>query len=541
VKSEVTRRERAASFGFLGAKGMVGRPPVIPPGAGDMRDHEGDDFLGVAGEVYRELSVHRPELRDLVDQHANISCLDYAAHFFRHDCGMSAVLVDALGTHAERLHGTTVARKVAEAARDCSAIATGEHAAFLGDVMQFQSALMLSAGAEQAGVPAVLSVPFGNVPLDNSSTRPGSVLWKDRHYRWTSNQRDARRALAYGSAAMSRDRLAERFPGPLYSTIGHMFPDAMFADNLEFLTDQFAVANRVLWDQTLGDVEGLAPFVQIPAEELVGTLLADSFKRRDVFHQMIFDRRCRAAYVEGFEGIRSCHRSPPERRAFGTHFFWGRSERSGRQLHYFLEHPDSDVLQPFVSVQGEMQVPADKHAAAALRLETGGEDEILARLANRTLVPSVFLSLTLLASHGATNNGGYQQTDYFKKVKRAMISYLRDRAELGDPSARARELARWERVETGGFCLGPLFLLKPETTPESCGDLGASLDALWDLPIAERRGRVLQALSSVTFWQAVLAGATRFYPSIVQDAAYSVPELMNLRVEDVLPRTRYRS
>lgn len=506
-----------------------------------MRDHEGGGFLGFAGDLYRELGVHRPELCGLVDQYANASCLDYGARFFRSDQGLSPVLVDALHSHAARLHGEDVAQAVAAGARECSSVATGEHAALLGDVMQFQSALMLSAGARTMGVPAVISVPFGNVPLDNTSTRSGSVLWKGRAYRWISNRRDARRALAYGSQPIARDTLTQRFRDHDLRHIEHMFPAEMFRSDLRYLTDQFAVANRVLWTHTLGGLPEFAPFVQIPSEELVATLVADSFSRRDVFYDMIFDSRCRSAYLEEFQNIRSCHRAPPRPRPFGTLFFWGRSERSGRQLHYFLESPESKVLHPFVSVHGEMRPPGGKHAAPSISLEPGQEHDILERLERRTLVPSVFLSLALLASHGATNNGGYQQTDYFRRVKRAMLAYLERNARFPDARARSQQLERWSAVDTGGFCLGPIFLLKPGGNRDSQDeDNAASLDALWHLTESERCEEVLGALQRVTFCQAVLAGATRFYASIVQDAPYHVPELLNLRVEHVLGGTRAR-
>ena len=180
-----------------------------------------------------------------------------------------------------------------------------------------------------------------------------------------------------------------------------------------------------------------------------------------------------------------------------------------------------------------MTAPAAKHAARELRLEVGAEDEVLGRLADRSIVPGVFLSLTLLAAHGATNNGGYQQTDYFKRVRHALIAMLRDRSNSTDLPAGG--VIDWEHIKSGGFCLGPLFLLNAclhqDTSPR---DEAASLDALWGTALEERRDRVFGALRSVTFRKAALAGATRFYPSIVQDTGYARPELTSLRVEDVL-------
>lgn len=500
-------------------------PPVVPPNASDMRDQTRQGFTGLAGELYRELDTHRPELRELVDRFGDLSCAEYGSSFFAPDQGVSTILAEVSRKHAEKLHGPEVAAQVSETLRRCSSICTGEHAAFLGDAMQFQSALQLAAGAAARKVPVVVSVPFGNVPLDNSSTRSGCVPWQSRLYRFTRNKRDAQRALVFGSPALTRDYLASRFDDETFAKIAHMFPDEIFDERLRYLGDQFAVANRVLWKRTLGDIPGIGSFVQIPAEELVTSLLAESFERRDLFHQMIFEPHYRKQYLQRFEGIRSCHRDPRAPRPFGTHFFWGRSPKSGRQIHYFFDDHDEDLLRPLVASQGRMVEPGAKHDAEPLRLTAGTEEEVLARLQDKNLVPSVFLSLSLLATHGATNNGGYQQTEYFKQVKRTMVEFLRCNPELDDRERFGTDRAHWQGIRTDGFCLGPLFLKEQGAI--------SSLDSLWSLPPQERHRRVFEALNSTSFWQAVRLGATQFYASIVQDAPYSIPELLGLRAGEV--------
>ena len=106
-----------------------------------------------------------------------------------------------------------------------------------------------------------------------------------------------------------------------------------------------------------------------------------------------------------------------------------------------------------------------------------------------------------------------------------MVEFLRCNPELDDREHFGTDRAHWQGIRTDGFCLGPLFLKEQGAI--------SSLDSLWSLPPQERHRRVFEALNSTSFWQAVRLGATQFYASIVQDAPYSIPELLGLRAGEV--------
>jgi hypothetical protein len=394
-------------------------------------------------EKLHQFLEKRPAIRLHYELEGSYS--DWARHFIsRIPMGQKGRLVRLISLHAAAQNRECVNQPFLEyQLKRYPIVSTADHAGLLNYNILYNANLLMAGLIELEMMPYQIVLATSRIPLNNISYPRGFYFGGTRFsffpvrimrvpvclvderlpYSSAGNLAEILGADAVRGLDPERRKFLEYL---LFERLGmdalddRPFPESACRMNADLWENFFLASQR----------ENRPRLIYLTQETLVLELLLEDIPdRSSLVHMILFDPRVRGIYLEEFEGISGCWGE-----SGGTHFFWGVNGKRG--------------LYPLrVDSEGRCLVPALGGDEPSIPLEP---EPLLAALAQKRLVPSLFIDMLLLAFvEGFSVLGGFNQVTYLAWMR---VAHERCMLRLGDwPMA-----ARFARTPTDGLICGPL-------------------------------------------------------------------------------------
>lgn len=306
-----------------------------------------------------------------------------------------------------------------------------------------------------ASSPVVLPViACGSVPLDNVTYPLGVLLYRlgNGHLDIVPKKlpvfaNKIRRALVsvappFDIAMVERARkrlekmvlqeeLDQSLAGALDSILREDYQAPSVLDLCSYSHQSLVVNNRI-WQRLFTGIQSKSHILTLEMEAIVSRLLEfDLHNPKSLISSVLMDPDLRDVLIDRLDTKRACWNlnelrmrldickmDMPDKKmpnSCGTHFFWGVDERRRRiPLCLLNTGKDQWVLKG-----------ADEHGKEIEVVFS--VESILSALQNKTLLPSLFTSFTVLAfARGITCLGGYYQGEYLPMMHRELVAAMRE-------------------------------------------------------------------------------------------------------------------
>jgi hypothetical protein len=169
----------------------------------------------------------------------------------------------------------------------------------------------------------------------------------------------------------------------------------------QYFFEQVSLINAALWQQGC-TMSGVTDFYHILLEDITAALVIKSIEENDTLSQLIFCEKDRPQLLELFANLP------------GT---WSLDKKKGTFL-FWASTGDFRAASVWPSADGTQLITSKRSIPYTA-------DAIKAALISKELVPSVFLSLVSLLSHGVRPSGGYHQIAYLPEYGARLESFAK--------------------------------------------------------------------------------------------------------------------
>jgi hypothetical protein len=243
---------------------------------------------------------------------------------------------------------------------------------------------------------SIFVLATSNISPTNSS-HPRGLIWHDselKEKRANLIPLSWRRQAMYGVPAMSRRELeifVEKLPIELQKVVAPMITKELVNNN-QWLSFQLCDLNQQIWLSCFGNDQKL---IYIELESVVNDIIIEAVnKKTGNLHELLNDREKQKSHIAIFDGIPGAHNSLTGQ---GSHLFWLIDHKSQKRISLTLNEGK-------LAAQNGVVIPLNPEI-------------IIEKLENRTLMPTLALSYSLLAAeHNMTLAGGFSQIDYLPKM-----------------------------------------------------------------------------------------------------------------------------
>lgn len=363
------------------------------------------------------------------------------------------------------LLGESAASGVAAQLAVCPAVITGDHHGLLTHPILVQSNALVSCVAAGSGLGYQIVFAFGCLPLNNA-TYPRGVIWAGERFPIFPDR--LKHSMVCAAEAF-RPEMLQRLPQEIRSII--QTTPGVF--ELPSYAAQATVVNRELWTSVFSGKSGTPQLVYLQAEDIASDLLVTSLNKGDELARVLLDPETRASALKALSAIQGGR----SRLGGGTDLFWALG-KTGKGIKLTVEQ--GSLIGEDCLFELESEVISDA-------------------LTDRRLVPGLFLSYLALLKHGFVCLGGFNQLDYFARLREAWLNCL----VLQDSRQQAADI-KGRRYQ--GYLCGLLALMDKDRRPQG-------LEAF----IPENAGaisRLERMLEGATLNQAAALGLPSLYPLV---------------------------
>lgn len=423
----------------------------------------------------------RPQLKNFLTRSSALTLEQYGSSLFTAESKISTTLSAIISSKVAKLFGDTAGARATTSLTRLSNIDTSSHGGIFSEDTTVQSHLMIASGATTHQSTALVSLACGVVPMNNATWPRGFFRRGERE---SLLPKSYDRVAVHECGAFTKAHLAKRVNDStldsctkrIYSIIEqvpHLFEQ-------QYFFEQVSLINAALWQQGC-TMSGVTDFYHILLEDITAALVIKSIEENDTLSQLIFCEKDRPQLLELFANLP------------GT---WSLDKKKGTFL-FWASTGDFRAASVWPSADGTQLITSKRSIPYTA-------DAIKAALISKELVPSVFLSLVSLLSHGVRPSGGYHQIAYLPEYGARLESFAKDRQSVRCP----RFLGQMQTADL--FQLGYGFTFIKDALSRTGF---AGIDALICEPLS--REEYQRQLSTTTVAASLVHNTKRLFSEIV--------------------------
>ena len=300
-------------------------------------------------------------------------------------------------------------------------LSSADHHGLLNYKLLYNSNILLGELVKHLKLPYIIVLSTGNITLKNISYPRGFYFKKQKFNFFPKNKSQIPVYLAKLALCDVNKNGLESFIKNFFdsglSFEERRFLEYLFCDCLEIekalvsyekFSDQITFLNYRIWKYYFdnGMKDQCSEMIYLQSNYIFKAYIIDELKKSDsLISRILFDEKIRELYIKNFDGIPCCWGS-----SYGSHFFWGISEKERSISLQYNAHSKSLVGENFI-----------------LKME---KDEIIDKLSNEKILPTTFFDFLIkVFLEGYLALGGFNQIEYLPLMQQAHVRSLKEIGE----------------------------------------------------------------------------------------------------------------